>query len=156
MVSAMRQLGFTLHEMLVTMAMLAVLLGLAVPTFDTFIKNQRVRNTAFDLTSALLLARSEATKRNADVVVTRLGGGWHDGWTITTVTADGTQTLMQHDPAPGINIATAFNSVTYRHNGRLPPGLGVPMFTVDVSPAQSGVKSRCLIIDTSGKVNNEC
>lgn len=151
-----RQRGFTLHELVITVAMLAVILGLAVPTFDTFIANQRVRTATFDFTSALLLARSEATKRNTDVVVTALGAGWQDGWTVTAMQDGTNRTLMQHDPIPGIRFTTAFNSVTFRHNGRLAPGAGLPQFTIDADPSKSGVKSRCLMIDTGGKVNNEC
>lgn len=150
------QRGFTLHELLIAVAMLAVIFGLAVPTMRTFILNQNVRNAAFDLTSSLLLARSEATKRNADVVIARVGTGWHQGWTITTVNAGVTQTIMQHDAVVDIGFTATDSSITFRHTGRLPAGSGTPMFTVDANPPVSGVKSRCLLIDASGKVTNEC
>lgn len=150
------QRGFTLQELMIVVAMLAVILGLAVPNLSTFIINQRVRNAAFDLTSALLLARSEATKRNADVVIAQNAGGWHQGWTITTVTADGVKTLMQHDAVADIAVTTAVADITFRHTGRLVPGLGNPMFTVDANPSKPGVSPRCLLVDASGKVTNEC
>ena len=148
--------GFTLHELIITVAMLAIIMGLGVPTMDTFITNQRVRGATFDLTSTLLMARSEATKRNADVVVTPLGGGWQDGWTVTTLTPTGLETLMQHDPIAKVNVTTALASVTYQHTGRLAPNPIEAKFTVDAEPANASVKQRCLLIDTSGKVTNEC
>jgi len=150
------QHGFTLHEMIITLAMLAVILGLGVPTMENFITGQRVRTAAFDLTSTLLMARSEATKRNADVVVTPLGGGWHDGWTVTTVTPTGVETLMQHDPMAKIKLTTAVANITYRHTGRIVPLAVEAKFTVDAEPANPSVKQRCLLVDTSGKVTNEC
>jgi len=150
------QRGFTLHELIIVLAISAIILGLGVPSLQSFITNQRVRGTVFDLTSTLLMARSEATKRNADVTVAPLGAGWQDGWVVTTITPTGVQTLMQHDPLSKVSVTTALASVTYQHTGRIAPNPIEAKFTVDANPAHWGVTSRCLLIDTSGKVTNEC
>jgi prepilin-type N-terminal cleavage/methylation domain len=61
--------GFTLVELLVTVAVLAVVLALAVPSFQGVINRNRVTTAANELASALQLARVEAVRRNRAVVL---------------------------------------------------------------------------------------
>ena len=78
------QRGFTLIELLTALIVLAVILAIAVPGLSTFISSSRLRATQSEFVSALTLARSEATRRGAQVVVRALGtvagseflGGW--------------------------------------------------------------------------------
>ena len=62
-----RARGFTLAEMLVGLAIVAMLLMMGVPAFTTFIQNSKLRATAESLTAGLQLARAEAVKRNGRV-----------------------------------------------------------------------------------------
>ena len=62
-----RSRGFTLVEIMVTMALFVVLLGLGVPAFTTFILNAKVKNAAETSLAGLNLARGEAVSRNAVV-----------------------------------------------------------------------------------------
>jgi type IV fimbrial biogenesis protein FimT len=62
-----RSRGFTLVEIMVTMALFVVLLGLGVPAFATFILNAKVKNAAETSLAGLNLARGEAVSRNAVV-----------------------------------------------------------------------------------------
>ena len=61
------QSGFSLVELLIGIAILALLMALGVPEYATFLNNSRVRTTADTLLSGLNLARAEAVKRNARV-----------------------------------------------------------------------------------------
>jgi type IV fimbrial biogenesis protein FimT len=61
------QSGFSLVELLIGIAILALLMALGVPEYATFLNNSRVRTTADTLVSGLNLARAEAVKRNARV-----------------------------------------------------------------------------------------
>lgn len=63
------QRGFTLIELLVTISVAAILLGIAVPSFNYIIQSNRASTTANRLLSTLMLARSEAIQRNQRVVV---------------------------------------------------------------------------------------
>lgn len=66
--------GFTLIELLVTVAILAILLGLAVPSFRSLIENNRTQTAANNLTGALQFARSEAIKRGVATQICRRNG----------------------------------------------------------------------------------
>lgn len=62
-----RPRGFTLVEVLVTMALFVILLGLGVPSFMNFIQNAKVKNAAETALAGINLARTQAVSRNAVV-----------------------------------------------------------------------------------------
>ena len=73
--------GFTLVEMMVTIALVAVLLGLATPSFITARRNAELTSTANEFLSALSAARAEAMKRQLRAfVVPTDGANWNSGW----------------------------------------------------------------------------
>lgn len=62
-----RQKGVSLIEVLIGIALLAVLMGLGMPQYATFLANARLRAAAEGISTGLSLARAEAVKRNARV-----------------------------------------------------------------------------------------
>ncbi|QEA13726.1 GspH/FimT family pseudopilin [Comamonas flocculans] len=78
---ARSQSGFTVIELLVTVAILAVLAALAAPSFNPIIERWRVRGAAEDLQSTIYYARSEAIKRGGGIVIDATGG-WSQGWKV--------------------------------------------------------------------------
>lgn len=62
-----RQRGVSLIEVLIGIALLAVLMGLGMPQYATFLANARLRAAAEGISTGLSLARAEAVKRNARV-----------------------------------------------------------------------------------------
>jgi type IV fimbrial biogenesis protein FimT len=82
--------GFTLVELMVTLLVLAVLLGLAVPSFRDAALSSRLTGYANDLVASVQVARSEAIKRNASVTLCASTDGstcaedvgWEVGWII--------------------------------------------------------------------------
>jgi len=80
--------GFTLIELLVTLSVAAVLLGIAMPSFSSFVKNSRLTTEADTMVAALSLARSEAVKSDVtiDVCASSDGatctGAWKQGWIV--------------------------------------------------------------------------
>ena len=61
--------GFTLLEIMLVIALLAILLGLGAPSFTEFMRNSRITGKANDLLAGLHLARTEAIKRHVPVTV---------------------------------------------------------------------------------------
>ena len=62
--------GFTLIELMVTIAVLAIIVGIAAPSISTQLANQRVKSTASTLENALKEAKAESIIRRQNVMVT--------------------------------------------------------------------------------------
>lgn len=59
--------GFTLIELVITIAILGLLLMQAVPSYQEWIANTRVRTSTDAIQNGLMLAKAEALRRNAKV-----------------------------------------------------------------------------------------
>lgn len=84
--------GYTLLELMVTITIAGILMGVAVPSFTSIIDSNRLTTYANDLVTALNYARSEAIKRNLRVSLCKSTNGvscttinnWAQGWIIFT------------------------------------------------------------------------
>ncbi len=88
--------GFTLLELMITLAIAGIITMIGIPSFQGLINNSRLTAHANDLLTALNYARSEAVSRNTDIVIAKIGGVdsvWEGGWTIS----DGAELLKQHE-----------------------------------------------------------
>lgn len=142
--------GFTLIELLVTLTVLAVLLTVAVPSYQNFVVTQRIKGASYDLMTALVFARSEATKRNASVSLVRSAAGWSSGWTITT----GSVVLRTQNPyRNGVTItdSAGLSTLTYANDGRLVTA--TTNFTIAASNTASTATPRCISIKLGGMPN---
>lgn len=80
--------GFTLIELMITLVILAVLLGIGVPMFQEGVLNSKLSSYANDLVASATFARGEAVKRNSRVGMcassngTACSGNWEQGWMI--------------------------------------------------------------------------
>ena len=109
--------GFTTIELMVTVAILAVLTGIAAPSFTPIIERWRVRQASEELQSTFYFARSEAIKRGGNVTILRSGNTtdckaagtdtsiWSCGWIVfADLNNDGEQTdnedTLQTAPPP--------------------------------------------------------
>jgi type IV fimbrial biogenesis protein FimT len=88
--------GFTMIELMATVAIAGILMTLAAPSFRTFILNNRIVTQANTLVTALNTARSEAINRGVRITVCKsstgsactTSGNWETGWIVFTDPAD--------------------------------------------------------------------
>lgn len=59
--------GFSLVELMVSIVVLAILASIAIPSFQSWLRNTQIRNAAESVTNGLQLARAEAVTRNTNV-----------------------------------------------------------------------------------------
>lgn len=64
-----RSRGFTLTELIITVAIVAIVLAIGIPSFQGMMRNNRVAAHTNEFLSSLNLARSEAIKRGWRVVL---------------------------------------------------------------------------------------
>lgn len=139
--------GFTLVEMLVVMSVLAIVMAIAVPSFREFMAGQRIKAASFDLTSALLLARSEALKRNGSVQVSRAGDQWNQGWRVSAVATD--STLTTHGTLDSsLAFANAPAAIVFNAHGRV--SSPVAPVQIELSSSYAGSTRRCIALSLSG------
>ena len=114
------QKGLSLAELMLTMAIAIILLGLAAPNFVDFIQRTHLTNTTYALYRAMQLTRSEAIKRNARVDLVALNGNWQEGWQVMVAN----NTITEHGTLPqDIQVSATFNTpnttmISYGSSGR--------------------------------------
>jgi type IV fimbrial biogenesis protein FimT len=75
--------GFSMIEVMVAITIVAILLGVAMPSFQSMLLGIQVKTAAEALNNGLQLAKGEAVRRNANVTFT-LGTG--TAWTVGCAT----------------------------------------------------------------------
>lgn len=84
------QRGFTLPELMITVLILAIVLGIATPSMKSLLNQQELRSKVSLLSSTLAYARNEAVSRVKTVAICGSSGGntcngsgdWSDGWMV--------------------------------------------------------------------------
>ena len=146
------QSGFTMVEVIVVVAIAAILAAIAIPSMKNLLTTQAVRTAAYDLYADLTYARSEAIARGTSVTITGASStDFKQGWRITEA-AGGTTLRTQPARSTAIVFTASGNAYTFDKTGRLSAG----------SPAQWGIRpmdtshtqeyqKRCVQLDPSGR-----
>ena len=108
--------GFTAVELMVVIAIVAILATLAMPSFASLFKRYQLDQDVRALESAIYLARSEAMKRGGGVTLTKLACPsttnieWDCGWTVATTS--GTPVVLKQVVTKGKNNINASGVTT--------------------------------------------
>lgn len=122
--------GITIIELMISLAIVAVLSAISAPTFTIIIQDNRLVTQVNELVTALSFARSEAIKRNNTVTTCRSNNGkdcvgaWTNGWIVFIdndfdgIVDVGETILLIHGPVMSGNTVTFNRSrVIYNGNG---------------------------------------
>jgi type IV fimbrial biogenesis protein FimT len=131
--------------MMFVVIILVTLTTIALPNYNQFVRNQRVRTASFDVFSTLALARSEAVTRNTTVTVTPQSGtnDWAAGWTVTV----GGETLRSQEALRNLTM-TGPLTVSYNGSGRL---TGALASGIQITTQGAAADARCITVDPSGR-----
>lgn len=147
--AARRGRGFTLVELLVTLVVLAILAAIAMPSLSKVLAGQRLRAAGSDFVTSLLVARSEAIKRNESVqLAPQATDDWTAGWRVSVV-SNNEQVDKRGALGYRVAVSGAPASIVYQRNGRL-TALGTVQAEFSDSMEEAGVVARCVTIDPSG------
>jgi len=136
--------GFSLVELMVAIVVLAIVLAIGIPSFQSMFESSRENRANDDFISAVNLARSEAITRELPaggrvVLCERNGGatgcsgdtGWGDGLLVAEVDAAGNvvQVIRAWDPVPNASVTAGAARILFASDGRADPAGG---FSVNV------------------------
>lgn len=177
-----RQGGFTVLELMIVIALLAIVTVIAVPNFRTAIQNNRITAQTNDLVTAFQLARSEAVKRGrpvtvcaSDVIDAEDNGtaptcdnDWSEGWMVVldgpASAGSGTVTVAERIRAwrpvsDEINVdeTPAANFLRFLPRGDVDAAAGFVLpVEIEVRIAGcTGERARNIEISRSGTVSSE-
>ncbi|WP_371375180.1 GspH/FimT family pseudopilin [Thalassotalea aquiviva] len=100
--------GFNLIEAMVTVAIAAILSGVAMPSFLEMISSNQMSSQANEIHRSIVIARSEAIKRGQDVTVCAINAsqdncdlskGWDQGWIVKEANNNGALSIISVHPA---------------------------------------------------------
>jgi type IV fimbrial biogenesis protein FimT len=171
-----RRGGFTLLELMVALTVVGILVGVAVPSMRTMLLNNRLTSISNDLLASLQHARTEAIKRQSNVVLCATAdstaanptctNGAATGWIVFQDSngnwqADGAEPVIERHPAidPAILVRSDGQPVlSFASSGfAAPAGPQVPMRNIvfcdsrGVQPNGANSTARAVVISATGR-----
>ncbi|MGX1171341.1 GspH/FimT family pseudopilin [Pseudomonas sp. R151218B TE3479] len=152
----MHQQGFSLIELLMGLAIAAIVLPWANAGYKELIDSIERKDTAQLLISGLRSARSEAIMRNRTVVLRGIGNDWGRGWRITLDDKDKTVLMERSVSARVVGNQPVKRRVRFSSQGEaLHPSGAFQAGTLHVCARRGPVSHHQVILAPSGRVRLE-
>jgi type IV fimbrial biogenesis protein FimT len=160
------QRGLSLIELMITIAVFGITLGLAVPSYQVWIQNTQIRNAADSIKNGLQIARNEALRRNQTVEFILTGdnptvanvdtinpGNAGPNWMVRVFQTTGNnqaQDYIQGRPAAESSVNAVFSTAAAGNQDTIQfSPLGRANFFVGTAPTPSTLASGDLWLDVS-------
>jgi len=142
--------GFTLIELMVTIAIAGLLLSVGFPALTGFLSDKKLTAQANDLIAAVRSTRGESIKRRTTIDLEQKGGSWANGWEIQDAANN---IIRQGEGNSGITLGAASAGIlSFSGNGIRTNIAGD--FTVKFCDSRN--KGRLITITGLGGVSSVC
>lgn len=112
-----RPWGFSLVELMVTIAVAAIALAIATPSFTSIINSNRLSSAANEMVAAIQIARTEAVRLNRSITVCSSGNGADCAGTGSWVVLDGAKLLRVSSFHGKVKSGAAIDEFIFRADG---------------------------------------
>lgn len=156
-----KQLGFTIIELMFTLAIASILLAIGIPSFQTLIKNNKIVVTSNGIAGAIAFARTEAIRRG-NVVHVGEGTG-NVGYRVWIDEDDddsfdlGEEELRVWPANPdGVTVVSASSLTFYEFRGTGEASAGDVLRVCDDRTGERGNKYTLLVSGSLSRADEPC
>jgi len=153
--------GTTLIELMITLSILAIMLGIAAPSFRNYIFDNRIASQSNDFMSSVMIARSEASKRGINVNITAAsavgGNEFGNGWNVWADTngdsaMGASEVIRNHEDlrANTLSTVSGVTTLTFLPSGYLSTTAAQTLRLCDSRTAETG---RQIVVAATGRPN---
>lgn len=158
MLKTINQRGFTLIELMVTIAVIAILLAIGVPSLTALYESSRADSEIHKINDAFLFARNQAVNYGATVTicpyaVTPCGTDWNKGFSIY-LNSGGNKNILRVIDSVNHNDMIKLSGPTGKMINFTPDGLVSSDTLIIYCAGGKSADSRSINISTSGLIKS--